>query len=234
MYTITPDGSSWENTVNGFNIGDKIQGDPGGLVNIPLQQLADRTEYLYNNLGGGGTPVTEVDDSAPVSSTTKVWSISKIDSTYSKLTINDSSTSNTETWSSNKIDSEIDANKLTINDSSTSNTETWSSNKINSEITANSGKLNWSIQNTTYTASANEGIFADTSAAPWTLSLPASPSIGDTIRVSDIYSSWDTNNLTISGNGNNIENDSNLVCDVENCGVMLVYTGDASVGWKVM
>jgi hypothetical protein len=46
-------------------------------------------------------------------------------------------------------------------------------------ISASGGGTEWTLKTTTYTAVANDGIIADTSGGIWTLTLPATPSTGD-------------------------------------------------------
>src|ERR1044072_2082943 len=48
LYTGT---DSWINDVYQFDETDLVQGGPGGVDNIPLQNLADRTVYVKNRLG---------------------------------------------------------------------------------------------------------------------------------------------------------------------------------------
>jgi hypothetical protein len=54
-----------------------------------------------------------------------------------------------------------------------------------------------------YTAQSGDYILANTSAGVFTITLPASPSAGDTVRV--VGNSWSTNNLTIARNGQTID-----------------------------
>jgi len=71
-------------------------------------------------------------------------------------------------------------------------------------------------------------------AAAVTLTLPASASIGDEIRVFDATGSAATNNITIAPNGLNIQGSvQNLILDVAYGTVGLEYTG-ATYGWKVL
>ena len=74
------------------------------------------------------------------------------------------------------------------------------------------------------TANADERILADTTSGAWQLNLPASPSDGDRIVVQDPATSWNTNNLTVSGNGNTIRGDSTDTLDVDDS--WIEYTWD--------
>jgi hypothetical protein len=90
------------------------------------------------------------------------------------------------------------------------------------------------VKTSNYTALTNEKVAADTSSAAWTLTLPATPSNGDTITVLDYAGTFDTNNLTIARNGSNIESlAEDMICEVEDAAFTLVYVG-STIGWKVV
>lgn len=75
-------------------------------------------------------------------------------------------------------------------------------------------------------------IAADTSSGSFTLTLPAAPQQGDTVYILDLKDTFDTNNLIIARNGNNIEGQSdNLTCDVEGSSFKLVFSGSPT-GWQ--
>ena len=83
-------------------------------------------------------------------------------------------------------------------------------------------------------AVTGDKVAADTTSAAWTLTLPATPSNGDTITVLDYAGTFDTNNLTIARNGSNIESlAENMTCEVEDAAFTLVYVG-STIGWKVV
>jgi hypothetical protein len=90
----------------------------------------------------------------------------------------------------------------------------------------------WRAATTTVTVQAGAQILANTSTAAWTLTLPASPVAGDEVSIVDSTYKFNTNNLTIAGNGSNIANTSaNLVVGTQGAGFTLVYSGDTTVGW---
>jgi len=73
---------------------------------------------------------------------------------------------------------------------------------------------------------------ADTSSAR-TLTLPASATIGDEIHIFDATGSAATNNITVSNNSLNINNQAtSLTIDKAYAAVNLVYVG-ATYGWRV-
>jgi len=99
---------------------------------------------------------------------------------------------------------------------------------------SNVSPFNWATKTSNYTSSAKDGLFVNTSSGPITITLPSSPSTGDYIHFLDLNGTFATNNLTVARNGNNIIGvASDLIVDINNSGLTLVYT-DASNGWKLM
>jgi hypothetical protein len=96
----------------------------------------------------------------------------------------------------------------------------------------NTGGTAWvAVKTTTYTAVAGEGVFADTTSSAWTLTLPATPTIGDEVSVVDYAGTFDTNNLTVGRNSENIQGSAaDLTVATERAGFTLVYT-DGTQGW---
>jgi hypothetical protein len=83
-----------------------------------------------------------------------------------------------------------------------------------------------------FTAVSGVGYFCNTTSAPFTVTLPASPSAGDIVAVSDYAGTADTNNITMGRNGSNINGAAaDLTIAQENSAVTLVYV-DGTQGWK--
>ena len=95
-----------------------------------------------------------------------------------------------------------------------------------------SAGLAWqSVQTTGFTASAGRGYPCNTTSAAFTVTLPASPSVGDQVLLLDYAGTFDTNALTINPNSNKIEGATdNLRLTGEREGVLLVYI-DSTQGW---
>jgi len=94
------------------------------------------------------------------------------------------------------------------------------------------GSIIWEIKTSNYTASDGDNLFADTSSSAFTVTLPSSPSIGDTVKINDLAGSFDTNNLTVGRNSSNINGTAaNLTCDLENATYTFIYS-NATYGWK--
>jgi hypothetical protein len=100
---------------------------------------------------------------------------------------------------------------------------------------ANAG-VNWQSVvtadgSTGLTAVAGRGYFIDTTSATQTVTLPASPNIGDTISIRDYAGTFGTNKVSISRNGENLggsATDGELTTN--NTQVTLVYV-DSTQGW---
>jgi cytoskeletal protein CcmA (bactofilin family) len=99
-------------------------------------------------------------------------------------------------------------------------------------FTDNSGGTSWqSVKTSNYTASAGEGIFANTTSGSFTVTLPASPSLGDEVSIKDYAGTFDTNALTIGRNSQPIEGVAeDLTVSVERAGLTLAYS-DSTQGW---
>ena len=91
----------------------------------------------------------------------------------------------------------------------------------------------WIIKSANYAASPNDQILADTSAGPFTITLPAQPSNGTSVNVNDAKSTWATNNLTVAGNGANIGGSLlNFVGNINGLTLQFLFVG-GTVGWQV-
>jgi hypothetical protein len=78
------------------------------------------------------------------------------------------------------------------------------------------------------------GYFADTSSAAFTVTLPAAPSAGDIVALSDYTGTWGTNNLTVGRNSSNINGAAaDLILNIDNTTATLIYV-DATEGWRVI
>jgi len=91
------------------------------------------------------------------------------------------------------------------------------------------------VVNRTITTSSNvlvnERVFADATSAAFTLTLPASPTVGDTIQVIDVAGICGTNNITIARNGQKIQNlAEDLILNLNNAAITMIYSG-STYGW---
>ena len=82
-----------------------------------------------------------------------------------------------------------------------------------------------------YTAVADDQIIVDTSSAPVTITLPASPSVGDEVHFIDGKGTFGSNNLIINRNSSKINSGtSNLTVSTNGQSFTLVYA-NATRGW---
>jgi len=94
------------------------------------------------------------------------------------------------------------------------------------------GLISWqSVQTTGFTASAGRGYPCNTTSSAFTVTLPASPSVGDTIILVDYAGTFDTNAITLSPNGNKINGSTDTkVLNTEREAVTITYV-DSTQGW---
>lgn len=113
----------------------------------------------------------------------------------------------------------------------TSNGTTWAST-----VPAAGGIAYTAVKIANYTAVNNDGVLTNTTAAGFTVTFPASPSVGNQIVVVDAFSQWGTNNLIVDPTGSQrIAGGTlgdTLTLDITGATVTFVYSGSA-YGWSV-
>jgi len=102
---------------------------------------------------------------------------------------------------------------------------------LGSSVTIAAGTDWQAVKTTGFTAVAGEGYFVNTTGGAFTMTLPATPSIGDEVSFIDYAGTFDTNTFTIGRNGENIQGSAaDLTVSVERAANTLVYT-DGTQGW---
>ena len=96
------------------------------------------------------------------------------------------------------------------------------------------GAVSWdtTVKTSGFTAVSGIGYFVNTTSGAITVTLPASPSAGAVVGVSDYAGTSSSNNITIGRNGSNINGAAeDLVISFANAAATLVYV-DGTQGWK--
>ena len=97
------------------------------------------------------------------------------------------------------------------------------------------GGTDWQpVKTADYTAVAGQGVFVNSTSGAKAVTLPASPSLGDEVRIIDAYGTAATNNITVQRNSAKIMgSDSNFIIDINRSALGFVYV-DANQGWVMI
>ena len=103
-------------------------------------------------------------------------------------------------------------------------------------IAATPGGLDWSadvVTASTVTVEAGRGYFINTTSNACTVTLPASPEVGDQIVLADYARTWATNAVTLDSNGNNFQGEADTyTVDYDTVGQSLnIVYADSTKGW---
>jgi len=101
---------------------------------------------------------------------------------------------------------------------------------INTLVTSD---INWNTtpQYNNITLVSGTGYFINTTAGATTMTLPASPSVGDFVALKDYAGTFATNKLTIDRNGSNIQGSANNSDLTTNRASVVLQYIDATKGW---
>ncbi len=89
----------------------------------------------------------------------------------------------------------------------------------------------WQDKSGNYTAADGDNLFVDTSGGAVTITLPASPSIGNQVKIIDSHGTAATNNITVGRNSQKIQGSAaDLTISTNRAGIALVFY-DSDNGW---
>jgi len=90
----------------------------------------------------------------------------------------------------------------------------------------------WRAITASETVQAGAQLLCNTNGGAFTVTLPASPALGDEVSFMDQGYDFNSNALTIGRNGSNIVNAAaDLVVNTQGAAFTLVFSGDATTGW---
>lgn len=95
-----------------------------------------------------------------------------------------------------------------------------------------SGTITWAaVQTSSFIAVAGYGYLVNTTSSAITITLPLSPTIGQSVTIVDYAGTSATNNITVAGNGANIKGTtSNAILATNRQGITFTYI-DSTQGW---
>ncbi len=89
----------------------------------------------------------------------------------------------------------------------------------------------WQDKSGNYTAADGDNLFVDTSGGAVTITLPASPSIGNQVKIIDSHGTAATNNITVGRNSQKIQGSAaDLTISTNRAGIALVFY-ESDHGW---
>jgi hypothetical protein len=219
----------------GINVsGGSIAGTLSTAAQANITSLGTLTTLTVDNVIVNGTTIGHTDDTdlitladgiatvaGEISVTTLDIGGTNVTATAAELNLLDGGTS---------VGSSItlaDADGFVVNDGGTMKTIPASDIK-----TYNPGGTAWqSVVTGATTMVAGRGYFVNTTSSAYTMTLPSSASIGDTIQIIDYAGTADTNNITIGRNSHKIQGEAaDLTVSTERAAFTLVYV-DATQGW---
>ena len=201
--------------------GTEILNITNSSSDVVIKPIADTKDIIFQQRDG--TEVARIEDNATfnVSVAGKfAYAGTAVTSTAAELNIVDGGTSATSTTL-------VDADRVVVNDNGTMVQVAMTDVK---EYIG--GGTSWqAVKTSNFTAAAGQGVFCNTSGGAFTLTLPASPAIGDQVSFIDYAGTFDSNNLTIGRNSSKIHGaDSDLTVATERAANTLVFT-DSTQGW---
>jgi len=201
--------------------GTEILNITNSSSDVVIKPIADTKDIIFQQRDG--TEVARIEDNATfnVSVAGKfAYAGTAVTSTAAELNILDGGTSATSTTIA-------DADRIVLNDNGTMVQAAMTDVK-----TYIGGGTSWqAIKTGNFTAEAGQGVFANTTSSAFTVTLPASPDLGDEVTVVDYAGTFDSNACTIGRNSQPIQGVAeDLVVSTERASFTLVYV-DSTQGW---
>lgn len=184
---------------------------PNALTINGTQTLTNKTINLTSNT---------------ITGTTAEFNTALSDANFATLAGTETLTNKTISGASNTLtnigNGSLTNSSITVNGSAVS---------LGGSVTIVTGPASTAVSSNV-TLAANNKYFVDTTAAR-TLTLPASPTLGDEIQIFDASGTAATYNITINSNSGKINGSvQDAILDVNGVGASLIYTG-STYGWRL-
>lgn len=94
---------------------------------------------------------------------------------------------------------------------------------------------NWVVQSSNITAASGDRLMVNTTSSVRTITLPASPNLGDTVTFVDYGGTFNSRALTVARNNQRIMGIAdNMTVSTQGAGFTLVFSGNSTYGWRMM
>ena len=222
---------------NGKNAVIELTGTITTNVNVTIPDGVEKTYYIYNNTTGAFTVTFKTSTGSGVvfATTDKGYKIlysngtdvievptTPADGTITAAKLATDAVTTVKVSNANITNAKLANKSITINGVAAT---------LGSSVTIAAGTDWQAVKTTTFTAVAGEGYFVNTNGGAYTMTLPATPTLGDEVSIIDYAGTFDTNNLTVGRNSENIQGSAaDLTVATERAGFTLVYT-DGTQGW---
>ena len=214
----TSTNTNLELITDGFSYGTKqMAADANETFTMP-NATADATRGFYLKITSAGALTATREVTLGPNTVSKVWMIENATTGGQSITIKQGSGAGITIPTTEKA--------MVITDGAGAGAAV-----VNANPTVAAGGLSYVAKTANYTASNLEGVLANTSGGVFTVTLPASPTVGDQVVIADSGNAFGTNNCIAGRNGSTIEGTAaDLNLNINGVSVQFVYSGST---WEV-